>query len=305
MNTRRAVVVGVDGSSASDQALDWAAAETVRRAAWLTVVSAYELVNAPGPAEFGVGLEDLHRAAQANVWRAMSRLDGARERGCLVPDAADVTGEVVHGHPAGSLVDLSATSDLVVVGRRGLNGFARLVLGSVSAAVSAQARGPVAVVPDDPVAARSRCPADEVGPVWRVVAAVDFDDHLGRVLGQAFEEARHAQVPLLVVHALDRERSPVEHAYEAQWVRGYRDEAVAALHDELVRWQDKYPRVAWTTTVERGRPVDLLAATVQRRDLLVVGGRPHAPITGRILRSVADRIGRDVGCPVVIAHHQP
>ncbi|PFG44605.1 nucleotide-binding universal stress UspA family protein [Isoptericola jiangsuensis] len=305
MDTRHAVVVGVDGSPASDQALDWAAAETVRRGSWLTVVSAYEMVTAPGPAAFGIGADELHRGAQANVWRALARMDGARERGCVVPDAADVTGEVVHGDPAGVLVDLSASSDLVVVGRHGYNVLDRLVLGSVSAAVSAQARGPVVVVPDDPIAAQSRCPADEVGPVWRVVAAVDFDDHLSRVLGQAFEEAHHAQVPLLVVHALDRDRAAVEHAYESAWVRGYRDEAVAALHDELVRWQDKYPRVTWSTVVERGRPVDLLTSTVQRRDLLVVGGRRHAPITGRILRSVADRVGRDAGCPVVVVHQQP
>lgn len=304
MSTMRyGVVVGIDGSPAGEQAMEWAAAEAVRRRTGLTVLTAYEVTTVPYVDGYGLGPAALRAEAQDVGDKALDHLaDARRQRPGLVPDAADVDVEVVEGAAAGVLVERSAAAELVVVGRRGLHAVDRLVLGSVSAAVSAMARGAVAVVPIDPVAQRSACPADAVGPVWRVVAAVDFDDHLGRVLDLAFDEARHAAAPLVAIHALAQSFVAGPYAAAGAWVHQYEDEAIASLHEEMRRWAEKYPTVQWSVEVAHGTTIDVLTPRLGRHDLVVVGGRRHTPITGRILRSVADRLTRDVSCPVIVAH---
>lgn len=303
MSERHGVVVGVDGSADSDQALFWAAAEAVRRGTTLTVLSAYDVSTVPGGTGYGIGPEAMHDEATQVVGRAAERLAKAREE-CAgqVPEADDISWETVRGSAAGALVEHSGSSALVVVGRRGLHAFDRVVLGSVSAVVSARANGPAAVVPFDPVAATADCPGDVVGPVWRVVAAVDFDDHLDRVLDLAFEEAAHAGVPLLLVHALHSEFIAGPYAMETAWVHEYETEATARLQDRLVGAERKHPTVQRTIEMARGSIVDVLTRRLSRHDLVVVGGRPHAPVLGRIFRSDADRLGRDVECPVIVAH---
>ncbi|GAA1993225.1 universal stress protein [Isoptericola halotolerans] len=306
MNTQRyGVVVGVDGSSAGVQALEWAAAEAVRRRARLTVLTAYEVTTTPLVDGYGFGPEALRAGADEVLDHARQHLaDLRRQRPGAVPEADDVDGEIVEGAAAGVLVERSAASDLVVVGRRGLNALDRIVLGSVSAAVLAMSRGAVAVVPNDPVALQSSSAADVVGPVWRVVAAVEFDDHLGRVLDRAFDEARSAGAPLVAVHALTEEFLAGPYAMAGGWVHEYRDEAFASLHDEMRRWEEKYPTVQWTVEVEHGSSGDVVASRLGRHDLVVVGGRRHSAVMGRVLRSVADKLGREAPCPVIVAHAQ-
>ena len=59
----------------------------------------------------------------------------------------DVLTELVEGDAAQALLDRSARADLLVVGARGLGGFAGLLLGSVSQRCVQHAACPVVVVP--------------------------------------------------------------------------------------------------------------------------------------------------------------
>jgi nucleotide-binding universal stress UspA family protein len=292
---RRGVVVGVDGSDAADRALDWAAAEAVRHGARLTLVSAYVVPVTPSAMGFGLGQDDLRAKAEDVVGRALRRLADARvRRPGSVPDPADVDAQVVRSSPAAALVQRSGTTDLVVVGRRGLSAFDRVVLGSVSSAVSAMANGPVAVVPVDV----------ELGPVWRVVAGVDSDDRAGNVLGIAFEEAERAVAPLTVVHAIEQDRVAGLTTDELAWVRRYREEVTATLDGETRLWSEKHPDVRWSLDLRSGTAADVLRSYVDEQTVLVVGGRRHTPLAGRILGSVADRLVRRAPCPVIVAHEQ-
>lgn len=65
------------------------------------------------------------------------------------PAALEVRRTVVAGGPAAALLDAANGADLVVVGRRGLGGFGRLLLGSVSEQVVHHAPCPVVVLPAD------------------------------------------------------------------------------------------------------------------------------------------------------------
>jgi len=59
---------------------------------------------------------------------------------------ASVTVTAVHGLPAEELVKASDGADMLVVGRRGTGGFARLTMGSVTNAVTHHAHSPVLIV---------------------------------------------------------------------------------------------------------------------------------------------------------------
>ena len=143
----RTIIVGIDGSDAAATALDVAAHEATLHRARLRVVVVWQVpVSAYAVGGGGVVFDD----------ETLDRLRGAAERiagdavarvGQLAP-GLDVSAEVLEGQPAERLLESSADADLVVVGSRGLGGFKRLMLGSVSDQVVHHARCPVLVVPD-------------------------------------------------------------------------------------------------------------------------------------------------------------
>jgi nucleotide-binding universal stress UspA family protein len=138
------VLVGVDGSASSQMALRWALAEGGRRHAPVTVLHAWEVPAIVGPAGGGYPYdsEALEQAAHALVDALVdSAVAGA-------PDVA-VERRVVGGGPAARLLDAARDATLIVVGRRGLGGFRRLLLGSVSDHVARHAPCPVVVMPPD------------------------------------------------------------------------------------------------------------------------------------------------------------
>ncbi len=141
---RERVILGVDGSPASRNAIDFAFAEAQRRGTELVVVCAWQPITAfaltmgPLPPEI-FDEEPLAEAAQQTIEEAIADY---RKR---YPDVS-VTVRTVRAHPAAGLLETATPADLIVVGSRGRGGFRGLLLGSVSQAVLHGARGPVAVV---------------------------------------------------------------------------------------------------------------------------------------------------------------
>ncbi len=140
------VVVGVDGSAAGVAALRWALAEAAARSARVVAVHAWEPVSyAPVPGAFPYN--DM-AAVSAGARRF---LDQSVDAALRDPATAGVTVErtVAPGGPASALLDAAEGAALVVVGRRGVGGFGRLLLGSVADHVARHAPCPVVVVPGD------------------------------------------------------------------------------------------------------------------------------------------------------------
>ncbi|MEU7856033.1 universal stress protein [Nonomuraea sp. NPDC049141] len=134
------IVVGYDGSEHSEAAMEYAIEQARASHARLHVLYAWQLpVFAPYAAAYNSLLET---AFQHEVRVAAERVVPWREKN---PDV-EITDEQLCEHPAGALIRAATTADLVVVGSRGLGGFASAVLGSVSRAVLHHVTCPVAVV---------------------------------------------------------------------------------------------------------------------------------------------------------------
>lgn len=125
----RHIVIGVDGSSASGSALDWACIEA-----------------------------NLHRADLLVMYSREGSISRA-EAGCVVDLAVNecrertgvgVQGVVTERSPASALIAASRTADLVAVGSRGRSGFKTAVFGSVAMSVAEAAECPVAVIHPSP-----------------------------------------------------------------------------------------------------------------------------------------------------------
>lgn len=136
-SARPRVVVGVDGSAQSVQALQWAARLARMLGASLDAVIAWEYPVAYGwspiPLDWNPA-QDMDEVLAHAVDTAF---------GTDRPDALNL--EVIEGHAAHVLLEQSKAADLIVVGSRGHGGFAGLLLGSVSANVAEHARCPVLI----------------------------------------------------------------------------------------------------------------------------------------------------------------
>ena len=141
------VVVGVDGSSPSNAAIDEAAELADRAGASLKVVAAYQvaITGWVGVTPWlDVYPED--ELADAAEGTAKAVLDGARERIRRNHPSLDVEFTAVRARPADALAERSKTAGVVVVGSRGRGGFRSLILGSVSRGLVHNAESPVLVV---------------------------------------------------------------------------------------------------------------------------------------------------------------
>jgi len=141
------IIVGVDGSDHSEQALEWAVKEAAIRHAPLTVLAVHEVASnhwTGHPVIYPADQPEVEKIRQAAQEATQKVVDQAGE-----PGPASVTVRAVSGLAARKLIDASADADLLVVGSRGGGGFAKLILGSVSSKVVHHAHGPVAVIRHD------------------------------------------------------------------------------------------------------------------------------------------------------------
>jgi nucleotide-binding universal stress UspA family protein len=132
------ILVGVDGSDSSLDALQWAADQAKLAHASLEVLSAWEWPSVWGREPTwppGWDPDEQTRKQLAKVVEAV--LESTHK--------LDVRQVVVEGHAAPALVTAAEHADLLVVGRRGHRSVAGVLLGSVSMHCVTHAQCPVVV----------------------------------------------------------------------------------------------------------------------------------------------------------------
>jgi nucleotide-binding universal stress UspA family protein len=132
------IVVGVDGSSSSKEALAWAVKQAALTGAEVDAIAAWQIPMAYGYAAV-LALPDLEKSAGKVLEEAVNEAAAAHPdvkiRQILVKDSA-----------ARALLDAAKDADLLVVGSRGHAGFTEALLGSVGQHCVHHAECPVVVV---------------------------------------------------------------------------------------------------------------------------------------------------------------
>ncbi|MEH1169541.1 universal stress protein [Micromonospora sp. CPCC 205539] len=281
-----AVVVGVDGSEPALRAARLAAAEALRRHRPLRVVHGFiwPLLHVPvSPAPDAPPGGGLRHRAEELVAAAVAEAEATAP-------GLSISGEIIDGEAAAVLVGESPTAALIVLGDRGLGGFAALVVGSVAVQVAAYADCPVLVArgaerPDEPV-----------------LVAVDGSAASRLALEFAAEAAVARDAPLRAVRAYRHPGStgpgdmqPL--VYDEAQLHGEEDRLLA---ESLAGLTERHPRLRLTRQAVHGRTGAVLADASRSAQLLVVGGQGRGEVTGLLLGSVSQSVLHHAHCPVAV-----
>ncbi|GAB3225192.1 universal stress protein [Glycomyces halotolerans] len=136
---QRRIVVGVDGSPSSIQALKWALTQAEATDSTVEAVRTWEIPTDYGMAAIMFPGEGFAEAAQEALAEAVEKATGGQPNPRLEQ-------KVVEGHAADALLKQAELADLLVVGSRGHGGFVGALLGSVSQYCIQHAKCPVVVV---------------------------------------------------------------------------------------------------------------------------------------------------------------
>lgn len=276
------VVVGVEGTPSSHDALVWAARAAGARGAKLHLVHVYD----HGPAEHDPALEARleHRGNQL--------LKAESDRGRAVVRGLPVRTTLARGAVGRVLTDESLDAELLVVGAHPARFVERAFLGSRSYQIAAGAHCPVAVVPHlaAPVASR-------------VVVGVDGspDSALAVELGAA--EADRVGGDLHVVHAWEESVAFTGLAYrgEGAYTDRLAQEEEVVLAASAAGLGERYPDLHVVRHLVPGRAAEVLRRMSEQALLLVVGSRGRQGVARMLLGSVSHAVVLEARCPVLVA----
>ncbi|MFC9555256.1 universal stress protein [Rhodococcus sp. NPDC056960] len=289
MTAHRSIVVGVDGSQSSLQAVSWAAHEATLRSAPLTLVTTMFVPGAHGvpvgvPASFFEkeeleGKKRLVRGEEVAV-RAVSE------------HPLEVEKVFSMGAPSGELIERSKSALMVVVGANRHGIFDRAVLGSVSAAVVAHAHAPVAVV--------RGLPHTEINDVGGpVVVGVDGSAHSEPAISAAFEEAALRKAELVAVHAWSDVDLYAPFPSDVDWSQVESRER-ALLSESLAGRAEEFPDVQVRPVVVMDQPARYLREQAENAQLLVTGSRGRGGFASLLMGSTSRALLHTVTCPLLI-----
>ncbi|GGT00935.1 universal stress protein [Streptomyces chromofuscus] len=264
------LVVGIDGSPASLEAVDWAADEAVRH---------------------GVPLHLLHAAARDH--EAFDVIDAASERVRESGRTVRLSSEVLHEDATTALVDEGRNAFALVLGSRGFGDLAGMLLGSVSLAVAARADCPVVVVRGAAEHRNAR--------FGSVVVGVEEGEGSGTAVQFAFREVHVRHCRLVAVHAwsapfgLTTPQAPSSYALEA-----HRRPPAQVLDDALRDASEQYREAPVSRRVIEGPARQALLEAASEADLLVVGARRRQGHLGLQLGLINHAVLHHAPCPIAV-----
>ncbi len=197
--------------------------------------------------------------------------------------------EMVYFSVAPTLIDASRDASMIVAGSQGLGALGRLLLGSVTTALTHHAHCPVAVIhADESVAAGSNAP---------VLLGIDGSPASEAATALAFDEASRRGVGLVALHAWSD--VGVFPMLGMDW-RDSEREGQEILAERLAGWQEQYPDVHVERLVFCDKPSRWLLQESERAQLVVVGSRGRGGFAGMLLGSVSSAVARLATVPVIV-----
>ena len=285
------IIVGVDGSEPSFDAVRWAAYEARRRNAGLKLVSCYAVPAYGGvdgaiyPSSIDV---DTLKQESAGIVRHAIQVVGDIDPQLVVEGVTPMSTPVI------GIATSAATGDEIVVGATGHSGVLNGLVGSVTTGVTHRAHVPVIVVPSGA--------STDLGEAMRtIVVGVDGSPESLLALEWAYDEALASGAELNVVHAwicpytisessVREVRKPMEFA-AAKVLQSSLDSLGSRLTDGLV--------VIHSTLCEQ-TPAEALLKEAEVADILVVGSRGRGGLRSLVLGSVSRAVLHHAVGPVSV-----
>lgn len=286
------VVVAVDGSEASKNAVRWAANTAMKRGIPLRIASSYTVPQFLY-AEGMVPPKELFDDLQAET---LEKIEAARAVAHEVAPDIKIGHTIAEGSPIDMLLEMSHDVTMVVMGSRGMGGLSGMVMGSVSASVVSHASCPVVVVREDNHVTEST----KYGPV---VVGVDGSEVSQKATHYAFAEAAARGAELIAVHTwMDMQVQASLaglSAAQTEWAEVEKEQG-ALLTERLADFQAGYPDVPVKKVIARDRPVRALADAAAGAQLLVVGSHGRGGFKGMLLGSTSRALLQNAPCPMMV-----
>jgi nucleotide-binding universal stress UspA family protein len=270
------LLLATDGSEFSEGALRLALAMAPKCGARLTVVNV--VLSQPALDSAAPRLSELADD------KARAIVEDAQKRAA----ASGVGMETViqHGQePARAIVEEAEAmdADLIIMGRRGRRGLARMMVGDATARVCGQARCAVLVVPRN-------------AAMWnrRVLIATDGTATSDNAAKAAGTVAAICQLPITIMSAVQGVHDAV-----------HRKEAGAALERAKAQYTDMGLE-AEAVLVEARRPEEAILETAraQGADVIVLGTHARTGLQKVLLGSVSERVIGAATAPVLVVRGQ-
>lgn len=289
------VVVGVDGSEGSLEALRWAAHEAARREWPLHVVTCVQLpvaveVGMVGDGMFaGSSMEAIIKEQEAVNQRAVDLA-----RSMAVGSKLKVTGETVLGAPAYALVSAANDNDLLVVGATSHPGRLTDMLGSVATVVAHRAKCPVVVM-------HGMARSDHA--ITRIVVGVDGSPGSEQAIEWATDQAMRSNAELVLVHAwfypYVGAMTGLSEVRDAM-----RLDAMRTLETAMAHVRDSVPGIRCRSVISEESAAKAIIDAAIDGDLVVVGSRGRGGFRALLLGSVSRTVVQHAPCPVAVIRTQ-
>jgi len=288
------LLVGVDGTEGSVEALRWAAHEAARRSAPLHVMTCAEL-----PVAVEAGLVGGGTTTGSAMDAIVAEHDAVNQRAVNLARSfgldIEVSGDTVLGAPAYALVGAAHPDDIIVIGATSHPGRLTEVLGSVATVISHRAHCPVVVVHGT-----DRRDAN----IGRIAVGVDGSPCGNNALLWAADEALRCGAELLLVHGWTYPyQGPRTGASDAR--DDMKLDAMRMLESCSRRVKDTAPTLRVHSIISEHSPAKAIIDAGKEADLLVVGSRGHGGFGALLLGSVSRTVLQHSSVPVVVVrrHH--
>jgi nucleotide-binding universal stress UspA family protein len=289
------IVVGVDGSTGSMQAVDWGADQAALEGRPLALLHSVGLLDTRATYWLDRAGVDHGRLLAEISLAGHTILDDAAENALRSHPELEVRRVLRHVDPRQALLSAAEHARLTVLGSRGRGPVASLLLGSVSVSVSKHASGPVVVV-------RPRVVGHGGGGI---VVSTDGTEQSRPAVELAFEIADFRRQPLTVVHCFWDATKVSEGVWDvADDESGLEDER-ARLSEAVAGLREVHPDVKVRLQLTRGFEDQRLLRASSDADLVVIGAKGIGLLADLVYGSLASAVVEHAHCAVAVVPFAP
>ena len=269
MGRYKKILVAIDGSESSLHALRESFTLATKEESWITVVS----VIPPYEGDLATtAIGNIHKALREPCEKALSEAEKmAKAERMLIKTVC------VEGEPYEGIVDLAEAEkcDLIILGRKSMGRFERVLMGSVTAKVIGHTLCKVLVVPKDAKLTFEK-----------ILIATDGSMHSEFASHEAIEIAKSCGSTLIVLSVAKRDE----------------DLTVVKENVDMVKKFAENEGLEVEALIRKGVPHEVIVNTAVQKDtgLIVIGSHGRTGITKLLMGSVTERVIGHAGCAVLV-----